>query len=112
QALSHDGKLDLVMGDFTSVGGKNRQQIFMLNVGGSSAKLTGWTSPDFNNHCVTFEPFYVQAASWAPGDSKIYIGTTGRNYYNRPANAFPLKGLCDVAAAFPATQRAVYPSWK
>src|SRR5438067_422416 len=35
QALSHSGKLDLVMGDFTSVGVKNRQQIFMLNVGGS-----------------------------------------------------------------------------
>jgi hypothetical protein len=36
QALSHNRWLDLVMGDFTSVGGKKRQQIFMLRVGGSS----------------------------------------------------------------------------
>ncbi len=112
QALSHSGKLDMVMGDFTSVGGKGRQQIFMLNVGGSKAKVTGWTSRDFNNHCVTDEPFYVKAASWSPDDSTIYIATTGRNYLGRPPNAFPLKGLCDVAAAFPATQSSVFPIWK
>jgi hypothetical protein len=112
QALSHHGKLDLVMGDFTSVGGKSRQQIFMLNVGGSGAKVTGWTSRTFNGHCVTVEPFYVRAASWSPDDSTIYIATTGRNYYNRPHNAFPLKGLCDVAAAFPATHTSVLPIWK
>jgi hypothetical protein len=112
QALSHSGTLDMVMGDFTSVGGVNRQQIFMLNVGGSQARVTGWTSKDFNSHCVTTEPFYVQAASWSPGDSRIYIATTGRNYYNRPPNTFPLKGLCDVAAAFPATQKSVFPLWK
>jgi hypothetical protein len=112
QALSHHGKLDLVMGDFTSVGGKSRQQIFMLNVGGSKAKVTGWTSPMFKDHCVTVEPFYVRAASWSPDDNTIYIATTGRNYYNRPPNTFPLKGLCDVAAAFPATQTSVFPVWK
>src|SRR5205085_623530 len=32
QQLSHGGTLDLVEGDFTSVGGKARQQIFMLNL--------------------------------------------------------------------------------
>ena len=111
QALSHSGSLDMVMGVFTSVGGVNRQQIFMLNVGGSKAKVTGWTSSMFNAHCVTDEPEYVKAASWAPGDGKIYIATTGRNYFGRPPNAFPLKGLCDVAAAFPATQASVKPVW-
>ena len=42
QALSHNGERDLVMGDFTPVGGVKRQQIFMLYVGGSQAKVTGW----------------------------------------------------------------------
>ncbi|MEP7026225.1 MAG: hypothetical protein ABJB47_20975, partial [Actinomycetota bacterium] len=32
QELSHNGNLDLVMGDFTSVGGVPRQQVFMMNV--------------------------------------------------------------------------------
>ena len=45
QELSHSGKLLLVEGDFTSVGGKGRQQIFMANLSGSQAKVTGWTSP-------------------------------------------------------------------
>ena len=48
QQLSHNGTLDLVEGDFTSVGGLQREQIFMLNVGGSSATVTGWTSPEFD----------------------------------------------------------------
>ena len=109
QALSHNGKLDMVMGVFTSVGGVGRKQIFMLNVGGSKARVTGWNSPDFNNHCVTDEPFYVQAASWSPDDSTVYVATSGRN---QPPLTFPLKGLCDVAAAFRAKQSSVFPIWK
>jgi hypothetical protein len=76
QQLSHGGSLDLVEGDFTSVGGLPRQQIFMLNVGGSSASVTGWTSPEWDGsdpsqpyQCVGIEPFYIQAAAWSPDDS-------------------------------------------
>lgn len=86
--------------------------MFMLNVGGSKANVTDWTSPAFNGHCAIQEPSYVQAASWSPNDGTIYIATTGRNYYKRPPGTFPLKGLCDVAAAFPATQKTVNPIWK
>ncbi len=35
QQLSHGGSLVLVEGDFTSVGGLNRRQIFMINVSGA-----------------------------------------------------------------------------
>lgn len=107
QALSHGGTLDLVMGDFTSVGGKNRQQIFMLNLGGSTASVTGWTSSAFNGHCYVKEPFYVQAASWSPDDSTVYIATTGR----QPPGTILPGGLCDAAVAFPATMSSVQPKW-
>ena len=108
QALSNGGTLDLVMGDFTSVGGKSRQQIFELDVGGSSATVTGWTSSEFNGHCATTEPFYVQAASWSPDGSTIYIATTGRQ---PPGTKLP-GGLCDAAVAFPASpQAAVSHTW-
>ena len=108
QALSNGGTLDLVMGDFTSVGEKSRQQMFELNVGGSSATVTGWTSSEFNGHCATTEPFYVQAASWSPDDSTIYIATTGRQ---PPGTKLP-GGLCDAAVAFPASpQAAVSHTW-
>lgn len=122
QQLSHGGTLDLVEGDFTSVGGLGRQQIFMLDLSGSSAKVTGWTSPEFDGsegnlpggypyQCATVEPFYLQAASWSPDDSTIYIATTGYKPWNLPAGSYPRSGLCDAAAAFPSTQQSVLHKW-
>ena len=111
QQLSHGGTLDLVEGDFTSVGGQPRQQIFMLNVSGTTAAVTPWTSAEFSGPCATVEPFYLQAASWSPDDSQIYIATTGYHPYNEPTGSFPRTGLCDAAAAFPATQASVSHLW-
>jgi hypothetical protein len=122
QQLSHGGTLDLVEGDFTSVGGLGRQQIFMLDLSGTSAKVTGWTSPEFDGskgnlpggypyQCATVEPFYLQAASWSPDDATIYIATTGYKPWNLPAGSYPRSGLCDVAAAFPSTQQSVLHKW-
>jgi hypothetical protein len=111
QQLSHSGQLDLVEGDFTSVGGQARQQIFMLNVAGAQATVTGWTSPEFNGNCATVEPFYVQAAAWSPDDSTVYIGTTGFHPNGQPTGATLRTGLCDAAAAFPATQAPVSHTW-
>jgi hypothetical protein len=111
QQLSNGGTLDLVEGDFTSVGGQPRQQIFMLNLSGAKAAVTSWTSDEFSQACATVEPFYVQAASWSPDDSEIYIGTTGYHPYNMPVGGTPRTGLCDAAAAFPATQADVAHLW-
>ena len=110
QALSHSGTLDLVMGDFTSVGGQPRQQIFMLNVSGTQATVTGWTSTEFNGECATVEPFYVQAAAWSAGDSQVYIATTGYRPFGDQQGS-PRSGLCDAAAAFPSTQLPVSHIW-
>jgi hypothetical protein len=116
QQLSHGGTLDLVEGDFTSVGGLARQQIFMLNLSGPTATVTGWSSPEFDGsqgnlpggypyQCAGSEPFYLQAASWSPDDSTIYIATTGYHPWNQPTSG-PRTGLCDAAAAFPASPQA------
>jgi len=127
QSLSHGGQLDLVMGDFTSAGGLPRQQIFMLNLATSPATVTAWTSPQWDGsageatpadpasgypyECATVEPFYIQAAAWSPNDSEIYIGTTGYHPNGWPTGATPRNGLCDAAAAFPATQAKVLDTW-
>jgi hypothetical protein len=111
QQLSHGGTRLLAEGDFTSVGGKHRQQIFMLRLGASSARVSSWTSPDFNHNCWRTESFYVRDASWSPDDKTIYIATTG----NRPANGTrsgKRTGLCDAAAAFPAKLRPVAHRWR
>jgi hypothetical protein len=111
QQLSHGGTLDLVEGNFTSVAGQHRQQIFMLNLATDPATVTGWTSPEFNQNCVTKEAFYVRSAAWSPDDSTIYTATTGFHPLNWQSGSFPLTGLCDTAAAFPATQTAVSHRW-
>jgi hypothetical protein len=110
QQISRSGTLDLVEGDFTSVGGVPRQQIFMLNLNGATAAVTGWTSAEFNEHCWFSEPFYLRAASWSPDDSTVYTATTGFHLFNWNGS-FPLTGLCDTAGAFPATQTSVSDKW-
>src|SRR5215831_16567679 len=124
QQLSHSGSLVLVEGDFTSVGGLNRRQIFMIDVSGPAATLTGWTSPQFDGsdpngtlnpndvyfNCGASHPFYVHAAAWSPDDSEIYLADTGVKpiLWN---GTFPMPGLCDAAAAFPAAQIQVFSDW-
>jgi hypothetical protein len=121
QALSHSGKLDLVMGDFTSVGNVRRQQIFMLTLGPSHGRVTGWTSPEFDGsdgnvpggypyQCYTDIAFYIRAAAWSPSDSTIYLAATGYHPWNLTANG-PRSGLCDSASAWPATQKRVLHRW-
>jgi hypothetical protein len=110
QQLSHGGDRVLVEGDFTSVGGQSRQQIFMVSLNTTQGTVTGWTSTQFNQACYRTEPFYVRAAAWSPTDSTVYVADTGFH----PANwsgTFPLYGLCDAVAAFPSSEQTVSPHW-
>ena len=124
QQISHSGKLDLVEGVFTSVGGRHRKQIFMLNLASRPrAAVTGWTSPQFDGskgypsrggyyyYCTGKEPFYIRSAAWSPDDSTVYIATTGYRPWN-DKTGYPLRGLCDAAAAFPAKHRSVLYKWR
>jgi hypothetical protein len=122
QQLSHGGTLDLVEGDFTSVSGLPRQQIFMLNLATDPATVTGWTSPEWDGsdgnlpqgypyQCTISEAYYIRSAAWSPDDSTVYIATTGYNPWNVSAGSYPRIGLCDAAAAFPATQTSVTHLW-
>jgi hypothetical protein len=121
QQVSHGGTLDLVEGDFTSVGGMGRQQVFMLDVSGSSAQVTGWSSPEFDGskgnlphgyayQCSLKEAFYIRAAAWSPDDSTVYTAATGFEPWNWSTSK-PRTGLCDSVAAFPATQAEVTHKW-
>lgn len=118
-APSPDGNAVLVMGDFTTVGGVARRQIFRLNLGATAAVVSGWYSSSaatipgytgFNEECATVEPFWLQAAAWSPDGQTIYIGTTGYKPYDASA-ADPRTELCDAAAAFDATETDVPPRW-
>ncbi len=122
QQLSHTGTLDLVEGDFTSVGGQQRRQIFMLNLAAKrGATVTGWSSPRFDGgsgyppkgyyyNCTGNEPFYIRAAAWSPDDHTVYVASTGYRPWN-DKSGYPLQGLCDMAAAFTANQHFATLKW-
>jgi hypothetical protein len=121
QQLSHSGKFDLAEGVFTSVGGKPRQQIFMLNLTTNPATVTAWTSPQFDGsgahghrypyQCSWKESFYLRSAAWSPGDSRIYTAETGFHPWNLPVRHQPRTGLCDASAAWPAAHKPVRDIW-
>jgi hypothetical protein len=121
QQLSHGGGLDLVEGDFTSVGGQGRQQVFMLDLSGPTAQVTGWSSPEFDGsqgnlphgyayQCWRTEPFYIRAAAWSPDDSTVYLAATGLQPWNWSAGN-PRIGLCDAVSAFRSTPTEVTHEW-
>src|SRR6202044_1160175 len=58
QQLSHHGTLDLVEGDFTSAGGRSRQQIFMLNLSGGKRGDPWEKCWAFYGNCATIDPSY------------------------------------------------------
>jgi hypothetical protein len=109
QQLSPGGTRLLAEGDFTSVGGRRRQQVFMLSLGRTSATVTGWTSPDFSRPCGVNEPFYVRAAAWGPNGTAVYVADTG---FAAAANLHGRRrGLCDAVARFPAAATSAFPTW-
>ena len=122
QQISHSGRRDLVEGVFTSAGGRRRRQIFMLNLSSRPhASVTGWTSPRFDGsrgypphgfyyNCTDREPFYIRSAAWSPGDRTIYLAMTGFRPWNF-RRGFPLRGLCDAAVAFTASDRGARLKW-
>jgi hypothetical protein len=100
QQLSPDHGHVLVEGTFTQVQGNHRQQIFMLNLG-SRGNLSTWNSKEFNQYCSNKHPFYIKSAAWSADQSTVYVADTGKapEGWN---HTFPLTGLCDAVAAFPA----------
>ncbi len=110
QQVKPGGRRLLVEGDFTRVHGTHREQIFMLSLGRTGARVTKWHSTEFNRPCADSSPFYVHAASWSPGGGTVYVAATGF----KPAGTLrsqPRTGLCDAASAFPSANRKVRHKW-
>jgi hypothetical protein len=101
--LSHSGTKLLAEGSFTSVGGKTRSQIFMIDLGTSSATVDNWNSADFGKACVSSIPFYIRGAGWSPDDQFVYTAATGAT------GASP---ICDSVAKFSSSASSTQlPIW-
>ena len=111
QQISHAGHRLLAEGVFTTVGGKSRQQIVQLFLGSPTATVTGWTSPEFSQHCDTLEPFYLRAAAWSPTDGTVYTVATGGHPYGWAQGTYPMTQLCDATAAFSGNESSQNHQW-
>jgi hypothetical protein len=111
QQISHAGHRLLAEGVFTTVGGQQRQQIVQLYLGSPTATVTGWTSPEFSQHCDTLEPFYLRAAAWSPTDSTVYTVATGGHPYGWVQGTYPMTQLCDSTASFSGSESSQHHQW-
>lgn len=77
----------VVIGSFTSIGGRPRQQAAMVDLGASAATVSPWYSStgsvnSWNRDCITGMQWYTRDVDWAPDGSYFVIGTTGGGVTN------------------------------
>jgi hypothetical protein len=105
-AVNPAGTRIAVVGTFTSVGGKARQRAAMINLGTSSATVSGWYSSLFNNACSTAAPSYTRDVDFSPDGSYFVIVTTGSGYPDDKTK------LCDSATRWNTSDSpTTYPVW-
>ena len=67
----------VVIGSFTSIGGQRRQQAAMLDLGPTSASVSGWYSHRWNLDCAADLRFYTRDVDWSPDGRHFAIAGTG-----------------------------------
>lgn len=91
-ALSPDGKTLIAIGAIQHAGGQNRAQVIMVNVGGTTATVSGWYTNFYDVNCYSAFDTYVREVDFSPKGDYFVIVTTGR----LTGNNLP----CDTAARF------------
>ncbi len=93
-ALSPNSQRLVVIGNFTTANGSDRDQVAMIDTGGSAATLSGWQTNSFKSPCNTrsFDS-WVRDVSFAPNGSYFVVASSG---------SIAPGTLCDAAAAMPA----------
>jgi hypothetical protein len=111
--LSHARDRLLIEGVFTSIDGRARQQVAILDIGASKLTVDPWSSPELTAPCQVHNAFYARAANWSPDDKTIYVATTGGRPLTGPGSKRrqTRHGLCDAASAFPSRPKAVQHLW-
>ncbi|TWD75355.1 beta-propeller uncharacterized protein DUF5122 [Kribbella amoyensis] len=95
-----------IVGTFTSVGGQARRQAAMINLGASSATVSGWYSPLFDKACYTATPTYSRDVDFSHDGTYFVIVTTGGGFPNDRTH------LCDSATRWNTSDaRTTYPVW-
>lgn len=84
-------------GNFTSAGGATHWRTFLLDLGSTSASVSGWNAPILQQPCKsTTIPNYVSGLSYSGDGSWFAMATTGYKNASGPLTAT----VCDAVARF------------
>ncbi|MGH8976067.1 MAG: PKD domain containing protein, partial [Acidimicrobiia bacterium] len=102
--VTPDGATLVAGGTFTRVAGEERNQLAVVDVGSTPARLSGWRTDAYRPACSPAFDTYVRDVAVDPGGDWFVVVTTGARGHT---------GLCDTAARFElaARQRPVSPTW-
>ncbi|WP_113701330.1 hypothetical protein [Nonomuraea lactucae] len=105
QALAVAGGRLVVDGSFTTLGGRSRPQLGLIDVGGPTAQVAPWRTTAYSPACKRVFPSYVRGLDFSPDGRYFVVVTTG--------GAGTGAKLCDTAARFEtyATAADVRPTW-
>ncbi|MFI7419303.1 hypothetical protein [Nonomuraea sp. NPDC049684] len=103
QALALSGDRLAVDGSFTTLGGRSRPQLGLIDVSGPVARVADWRTEVYAQRCAEAFPSYVRGLDFAPDGRSFVVVTTGG----------PRGRMCDTAARFEtyAAGPAVRPTW-
>ena len=105
-AVAPDSSKLVAIGNFASVGGQERLQIAMIDLGATSATLSTWSTGIYTNSCASVFDTYTRDLDFAPDSSYFVVTTTGA--YNGSDSP------CDVVTRWEssATGSGQEPTWR
>jgi hypothetical protein len=104
-AVNPAGTRAVLIGSFTTVGGKARQQVAMIRLGKGTTSVSAWYSARWNHLCSAGLRWYTRDVDWTPDGTGFVVGTTGSGY---PGTA----KLCDTVTRWKPTEApSQQPQW-
>ena len=102
--ITPDGTRLVGIGNFTSIGGVSRAQVFMLDLTGATAQLANWQTNFYTSTCSSSFDSYLRDLDISPDGSYMVISTTG---------AYRANSACDETSRWnmSATGSALTPAW-
>ncbi|WP_233507069.1 hypothetical protein [Spongiactinospora gelatinilytica] len=104
-ALAAAGSRLAVDGAFTTLDGRSRPQLGLIDIGRPAASVAPWRTEAYKPACNDRFPTYVRGLDFSPRGDYFVVVTTGG--YGGPAK------LCDTAARFETFSRGdtIKPTW-
>ena len=111
-AVNPAGTQMAVSGNFTSAGGATHWRVILLQLGTTSATVSGWNAPILQQPCDSVHiPNYVSGFSYAADGSWFAMSATGAR--NETGNGLPLsQTVCDAVSRWSASATGnLAPTW-